>query len=216
MTKQTSTPRKHLSEEVKWRIVTDRLRGRTIQECAAFYKVAPSTVVAAYKQFKAGKSLKRKKGSGRPRKTTQREDRLLHMAARRNREATVAELCEQVGVQVSRWTVQRRVAEIDGMTWRPKTKKPMLSEKNKKARLKWAREHQHWTPKDWSKVLWSDESPFTLHFNIKKYHWGRDHEKLKPFAIQPTVKHSKRINVWGCFAAGGVGVLHRIEGIMTK
>ena len=33
----------------------------------------------------------------------------------------------------------------------------------------------------------------------------------------PTVKHSGgRIMMWGCFAAGGTGALHKIDGIMRQ
>jgi hypothetical protein len=34
--------------------------------------------------------------------------------------------------------------------------------------------------------------------------------------IKQTVKHEKKIMVWGCFAGHGVGQLHRINGIMDK
>ena len=35
-------------------------------------------------------------------------------------------------------------------------------------------------------------------------------------ATQASVKHDKKINVWGCFSAHGVGNLFRIHGIMLK
>lgn len=31
------------------------------------------------------------------------------------------------------------------------------------ARLQFARAHQHWTPADWRRVIWSDESKFNLY-----------------------------------------------------
>ncbi len=34
--------------------------------------------------------------------------------------------------------------------------------------------------------------------------------------VAGSVKHDGKINVWGAFAAHGVGVLHIIEGIMMK
>lgn len=34
-------------------------------------------------------------------------------------------------------------------------------------------------------------------------------------SMQGTVKHQKSINVWDCFSWNGVGVLHRVKGIMT-
>ena len=33
-------------------------------------------------------------------------------------------------------------------------------------------------------------------------------------ALSGTVKHDKKINVWGCFAYEGVGHIHRVVGIM--
>jgi Transposase. len=41
-------------------------------------------------------------------------------------------------------------------------RKPFVSEKNRKARLKFAKNHLHWTSAEWSKVLWNDESKFCL------------------------------------------------------
>ena len=31
-----------------------------------------------------------------------------------------------------------------------------------------------------------------------------------------TIKHDKKVMVWGAFAANKVGILHRVEGIRTK
>ena len=42
-------------------------------------------------------------------------------------------------------------------------------------------------------------------------------EACKPKYIIPTVKHgSGSIMLWGCFAAGGTGELHKIDGIMRR
>jgi len=37
-------------------------------------------------------------------------------------------------------------------------KKLRVTEKQRKAKLAWAKEHLHWTPDDWKKVIFSDES----------------------------------------------------------
>ena len=41
---------------------------------------------------------------------------------------------------------------------------PYLSQKNSngRKRLKWCREHKDWQYDEWSKVLWSDEVPFSV------------------------------------------------------
>lgn len=43
--------------------------------------------------------------------------------------------------------------------------KPALSEDNKKKRLRWVKEHDNWTEKQWRGVVWSDESHFTVEGN---------------------------------------------------
>ena len=41
-------------------------------------------------------------------------------------------------------------------------KKPLISIKNREARINFAKEHFNWTPQHWSKVLWSDKSKFMI------------------------------------------------------
>lgn len=65
------------------------------------------------------------------------------------------------GVNVSINTTKNRLRQNQLFGRRP-SKKPMISLKNSKARIKFAHDHLHWTAKDWSKVLFSDESKFML------------------------------------------------------
>jgi len=46
--------------------------------------------------------------------------------------------------------------------------------------------------------------------------WKAPDEKLESRVTKGTVKHDMKINVWGCFAAHGVGKLRRIYGNMNK
>ncbi|MBW0477406.1 hypothetical protein O181_017121 [Austropuccinia psidii MF-1] len=41
-------------------------------------------------------------------------------------------------------------------------KKPYLTENHMACRLRFARDHQHWTVNDWRAVIWTDESVFEL------------------------------------------------------
>ena len=65
-------------------------------------------------------------------------------------------------------------------------------------------------------MLWSDESPFVLRCHNKKRVWRCANDRYNVECLQGTVKHDKRINVWGCFAASAVGRLHLIEGNMEQ
>jgi transposase len=186
------------------------------EHCAKFFKISRGTVVNILRKARVENTQERRAGSGRKRKTTWKEDELLVLTAKRQRSSTAEELCEVVGVDVSRSTVQRRLKEVGGLRRKRKSKKPLISEVNRRRRLAWARKYKDWTFKDWSKVLFSDESPFTLKANLPSFVWVGKGEELQPFAVAGNVKHPKKINVWGCFSARGVGVLHRIEGTMTK
>ena len=48
--------------------------------------------------------------------------------------------------------MSRRLHDV-GVFGRIRFKKPLISKKNQKARLKFAQKYEHWTPKQWSKVL---------------------------------------------------------------
>lgn len=71
------------------------------------------------------------------------------------------ELREENLADVSRSTISRRLKEV-GLIERAGVKKPLITAKNRKARLKFARKHEHWTEADWREVLFSDESKFQL------------------------------------------------------
>jgi hypothetical protein len=60
----------------------------------------------------------------------------------------------------------------------------------------------------------TDESPFTLRYNRRTRCYNLKGEKYNPETMTGTVKHDKKVMVWGCFTASGVGHLHRIDGIM--
>lgn len=68
--------------------------------------------------------------------------------------------------KISVRTVRRRLCEF-GLNGHVARKKPYISEKNRKARLKFAKEHIDWTQEQWSKVIdhlfiFTDESSIGL------------------------------------------------------
>ncbi|KAG1533165.1 hypothetical protein G6F49_013575 [Rhizopus delemar] len=71
-----------------------------------------------------------------------------------------------------------------------KKKKPLLTEKHKKARLVWAKKHQYWTVHDWRRVIFSDETKINIWGSDGcKYYWKRKCDHLQPQHIDVTVKH---------------------------
>ena len=98
------------------------------------------------------------KASGRPRKSSKRQDRLLKLIQLRDRGTTSTELAQQwqqAGVSASARTVRQRLLE-DGLLSRRAENKPLLSRKNIRDRLIFCKRYRDWTAEDWGKVVFSD------------------------------------------------------------
>ena len=108
--------------------------------------------------------------TGRPRKTSAREDRIMQRMSLKERFKSCTEIKRVMNstscVNASRQTVSRRLQEI-GMFNRTPRKKPLVSSKNKK-RLEFANRYVIWTYENWAKVFFSDESKFSLFGNDGK------------------------------------------------
>lgn len=157
----------------------------------------------------------RKVGSGRKRTTSRREDSRILREVRKSRKVSSYQIQKDLDlVKVSVRTIRRRIVETGEFKSYWATRKPFISAKNRQLRLEWCKERQHWTVDQWRKVLWSDESPFVLRFAKRFRVWRMFNERYNPQCCRATVKHDKKIMVWGCFAAHGVGKLHRVHGIL--
>ena len=110
-------------------------------------------------------------------------------------------------------TISRRLKE-QGLKGRLAAKKPLLRPANIQKRLRFAREHKHWTVDDWKKVLWTDESKFEL-FGQHRHVYEKLENILMPDAHR--VKHGgDSIMVWGSICGNSVGKLVKIDSIMNK
>ena len=67
------------------------------------------------------------------------------------------QLISELGIEVSTNTIRHALVAV-GMAAVKKKKKPALSRKNKKLRLKFAEVRRDWTVDDWRRVIFSDES----------------------------------------------------------
>ena len=95
-------------------------------------------------------------------------------------------------------------------------KEPFVSAVNRPKRVEFARRHRDWTIDDWKRVLWSDESPYTISSQTRQYVWRTPQDNYSPRCLQGTVKHGKKVMVLGCFSWHGLGALHNIKGILKK
>ena len=175
------------------------------------------TAARCYKRIVDSNSFARKAGSGKERKTSERENQMILRAVRRDRLITSKQIKRDLpGLRVSTQTIRRRINDCSEFRNAWQSKKPFVSEVNRVRRVAWCREHVDWTQEQWSRVLWSDESPFVYRFAQRQRVWRTKNEKYSAVTTKATVKHDKRINVWGCFARHGVGRLYLVNGILLK
>jgi hypothetical protein len=96
----------------------------------------------------------------------------------------IAEIPEML---VSPRTIQRRLIQAKLFSRRP-VKKPLVSRRNRLARLAFAREHINWTIHDWKKVLFSDETRYKMYSSEGMKHVRRPVNTRIPDSISSTLQ----------------------------
>ncbi|GFU28818.1 transposable element Tcb1 transposase [Trichonephila clavipes] len=127
--------------------------------------IAQSIISRLWQRFQDNGNVSRCYSTGCPRVTTPPKDRYLAVTAKRNRWSTTSDLSRQLssatGTAVSRQTMYRHLGLIDLYARKPVRCVP-LTATHCSLRLTWSREHALWTPQQWSCVMFSDESRFSL------------------------------------------------------
>lgn len=205
--------------ETKWSIVTLARENLPSRAIAARLGCAQRTVAAIVKRFKETGSIERKKGSGRPRKTTIVEDHFIRLQCLRNRFKTSVELKADLyrarRTEISSRTVRRRLVTI-GLPARRPVVKPALTAFARQNRLCWAREHIKWTDEMWDSVIFSDESKFKLHESDGRLFVRRKKgERLSEDCLQMMPPKTEGVMVWGCFSGDQTGHLTFIDQKIT-
>ena len=65
------------------------------------------------------------------------------------------------GSNISTSTVRQELHEMS-FHGQAAAHKPKITMPNAKRRVEWCNAHRHWTLEQWKRVLWSDESRFTI------------------------------------------------------
>lgn len=209
-----------LSHDDRVRIVALRETGITIRQLAARFNVRPNTICDLVRKHQQTQSVDDRQRSGRPKKSTERQDRqLLRMSARSPRKSSrglAHQWQQEAGVEVTARTVRSRLFKAGRFSY-VAPKKPLLTARHRAARLQWAREHVRWTPAQWATVLFSDETPLHLVQTTQRRYFRsvRGRNRLQNI-VQPRLQGGGgSVMVWGAFSQAGPLVLHRLEGTLT-
>jgi len=156
---------------------------------------------------------------GRPRSTSVTGDRWLARVAMTETRLPLQELKSICNIPISTRTIQRRLKERDIGKWRA-VNRALLTEAHAQTHLKWAREHKEWTTKDWSKVIWSDESAIKKDSDARTV-WVWRHQNKREKYLPKNVEGKKRNEgisqmIWGCFADNKLGPIVFVDDRITQ
>jgi len=173
------------------------------------------------RRFKENGNFKNLPRSGRPKAASELEKKMLARMSEADRTKTAPDLQSELNLATNKnisVSTTQRILRDKGLMGRISARKPLLRPANKVKRLQWAKEHVRWTPAQWERVLWTDESKFEL-FGSKRrvYVRRRIGERMNEKCVTKTPKHGGgSVMVWGCFAGEIVGDLVQIEGNLNK
>ena len=214
---RNTTVRKQMSAQDKGRILQMFLDGKTQRVISIEIGRNQSSISRIIKRYKESKIFERKKGSGRPRLLSEGTLKRIIREVSRSPRTTTQVLKEEFDLpNVSQRTIRRYLVQSGKFDSTYTRAKPFVSKKNIKHRMRWCKARRGWTEDYWRRVLWSDESPYVLRYNRAEHVWKRKDVPWTKELLTGTVKGDKKIMVWGCFAAHGVGNLYRIPGIMDQ
>lgn len=161
-------PRRHLPKPEVDRAVGLLQAGCSQRRVATELGVSQSVVGRLWHRYLETGSSARRPQSGRPRATTERQDRSLVLMAKRRRFDSATTLNrdfrETSNTTISAQTVRNRLHAADLHARRPVVRPP-LTVRHRRDRLQFAQERAGWRLNDYRNILFTDESKFCLDFH---------------------------------------------------
>lgn len=183
--------------------------GETQQQAADRIGCCRQTVSHWEHTFEATADVKDGERSGRPRETTADENINIVAVSVMDHYLTPQQILKELDLNISARTVDRRLQEA-GLFGRVALKKRKFDEEEKRKRLSFAEGYRHWTKEQWERVVFADEAIVHGEGGVKGGRQWVRREKgtavaLKSEYLHHKVPHPEKLNVWGCFAASGLG-----------
>ncbi|GFU19354.1 HTH_Tnp_Tc3_2 domain-containing protein [Trichonephila clavipes] len=152
-------------------------------------------VARCWQQWITEGRVYRRGGSGRPRNTNDREDRAIRRVATSAPTTSLASIQRHLPPSrypvPSRETIRRRLTEVGLRSRRPLRRLPLTLTKTLTSAT--------WSVTDWRRVIFSDESRFSLSADDHRTRvWRRTGQRSDPaFIVERRTAISQGVTVWG-------------------
>ncbi|GFX42022.1 transposable element Tcb2 transposase [Trichonephila clavipes] len=190
-------------------------------DVSAATSVGGDMVVArCWQQWITEGRVYRRGGSGRPRNTNDREDRTIRRVATSAPTTSLASIQRHLPPSrhpvPSRETIRRRLTEVGLRSRRPLRRLP-LTPHHRQCRLDFCRPRATWSVTDWRRVVFSDESRFSLSADDHRTRvWRRSGQRSDPaFIVERHTAISQGVTVWGAISWDTRSSLVVLQGTLT-
>ena len=200
----TKPPQRRLSDANRGRALAWIQDGIAQQEIGRRFGVSHSVIQWLRDRWQTA-SVQEPRRSGRTRSTTRQQDQFVVLSSLRDRTAPTRalqnELMNATNITICDQSILNRLREA-GLRSRSAAVRPPLNPAHRLRRRQFAVNHQQWTRNQWVRVLFTDESRFTLRFNDGRIRvWRRAGERFADATVREQDQHGGgSVMVWGGFS----------------
>lgn len=211
---------RRLQHDERLRAIGMLQMGSTQRAVANMLNVSQSVISRLWNRYQQTHNVDDRPRSGRPRATTQAQDRYIRTQVLRNRAQTANQLSvnlhQVTGIRVTPQTIRNRLHAAHLHARRPRVVPP-LTRQHMANRRQWCRQRRNWGNRRWARVMFSDESRFTLDFIDRRARvWRRVNERHANVNVRQHDRFGRgSVMVWGGITMTGRTDLHMVQGRVT-
>lgn len=208
------------NRDTRVKIIALREHGLSVRQLQHRFHISRRGIQRLCTKYRDTQSVSDLQRSGRPRLSTKQDDRCLRRMCVKNprwSSRTLRQMWQrEYGINATARTVRSRLVTF-GLKGRIAKKKPLLSKKNKRLRLTWARQHRDWSDYQWMQTFFSDETPvYLIQSNQRRYVRCSAKDVLSPRHLRPTVQAGGgKILLWAGFSGHGLTSLAPVDGTVN-
>ena len=157
--------RKTVSIDVKKNVILLRDIGMFQHKISRQLKISRRCRRQTIRKFDKYGTMATRLGAGRPKKTTNRQTRLIKLEQIGDETNSLTDLVRytntNMSLSISTLTISRILRQYNMTSYIVATK-PRITSKQRRARIDWCNEHLSCSISDWSKVIFSDQSNYQM------------------------------------------------------